>query len=153
MSAPWLPCASVGCLVVFASFGEAAAAASSAASTAALQASSTTQSDVDALPPDRAGELDRWVREYTKYQEWRAQWLTRAEPGWFSARKRREKPDPPAWLDEACREATYNDPSEWQPFAPTPWSTAMSAVRHAGRVEIDPLYQISPVFNLDSVLQ
>ncbi len=50
-------------------------------------------------------------------------------------------------------EATYNDPSEWQPFAPTPWSTAMSAVRHAGRVEIDPLYQISPVFNLDSVLQ
>jgi predicted double-glycine peptidase len=49
--------------------------------------------------------------------------------------------------------AKYNDPAEWQPFAPTPWSIAIDAVRFGGRTEIDPLYQISPNFNLDSVLQ
>ena len=49
-------------------------------------------------------------------------------------------------------EAKYNDEKEWQPFAPTPWSTAMAAVRLGGRPEIDPLYQISPIFNLDTVL-
>jgi predicted double-glycine peptidase len=49
-------------------------------------------------------------------------------------------------------EAKYNQTAEWQPYAPTPWSTAMMAVRLTGRPEIDPLYQISPIFNLDSVL-
>ena len=47
----------------------------------------------------------------------------------------------------------YNELGEWQPFAPTPWSTAMAAVRLGGRPEIDPLYQISPIFNLETVLQ
>jgi predicted double-glycine peptidase len=51
------------------------------------------------------------------------------------------------------REAGYNDPEEWRPFAPTPWTTAMSAVRLGGRPEIDPVYQISPIFKLDPVLQ
>ena len=48
--------------------------------------------------------------------------------------------------------AKYNETAEWQPYAPTPWSAAMMAVRLGGRPEIDPLYQISPIFNLDSVL-
>jgi predicted double-glycine peptidase len=46
----------------------------------------------------------------------------------------------------------YNDPAEWQPYDPTPWSTAMMAARLGGRPEIDPLYQIAPIFNLDTVL-
>jgi predicted double-glycine peptidase len=58
-----------------------------------------------------------------------------------------------AFLIRARRdEASYNNPAEWQPYAPTPWSTAMQAVRLGGRPEIDPLYQIAPIFNLDSVL-
>ncbi|HEX5007278.1 MAG TPA: C39 family peptidase [Hyphomonadaceae bacterium] len=48
--------------------------------------------------------------------------------------------------------ARYNLEDEWQPYAPTPWSTAMQAVRLGGRPEIDPLYQIAPIFNLDTVL-
>ena len=47
----------------------------------------------------------------------------------------------------------YNDPDEWQPYAPTPWSATMATVRLASASEIDPLYQIAPIFNLDSVLQ
>lgn len=50
-------------------------------------------------------------------------------------------------------EARYNDPQEWRPYAPTPWSATMETVRVAARPEIDPLYQIAPIFNLDSVLQ
>ncbi len=56
-------------------------------------------------------------------------------------------------IRERRDEASYNDPNEWRPYAPTPWSAAMATVRLASGSEIDPLYQISPIFNLDSVLQ
>jgi predicted double-glycine peptidase len=56
-------------------------------------------------------------------------------------------------IRERGAEASYNDPDEWRPYAPTPWSAAMATVRLASGSEIDPLYQIAPVFNLDSVLQ
>jgi uncharacterized protein len=55
-------------------------------------------------------------------------------------------------IRERDDDATYNNPDEWRPYAPTPWSTAMAAVRLGSRPEIDPLYQIAPIFNLDSVL-
>jgi uncharacterized protein len=55
-------------------------------------------------------------------------------------------------IRERDDDATYNNPDEWRPYAPTPWSTAMAAVRLGCRPEIDPLYQIAPIFNLDSVL-
>jgi uncharacterized protein len=54
-------------------------------------------------------------------------------------------------IRDPAAEAKYNQTAEWQPYAPTPWSTTMMAVRMAGRPEIDPLYQIAPIFNLDSV--
>jgi len=58
-----------------------------------------------------------------------------------------------AFLIREPREAAgYNETAEWQPYAPTPWTTAMMAVRLGGRPEIDPLYQIAPIFNLDTVL-
>jgi len=48
-------------------------------------------------------ELDKWIEEFTDWQEWAATWGNRREPGWFrSARSRRAKPDPPLWLFEAC---------------------------------------------------
>lgn len=56
-------------------------------------------------------------------------------------------------IRERSDETRYNDPNEWRPYAPTPWSATMAAVRLASASEIDPLYQIAPIFNLDSVLQ
>jgi predicted double-glycine peptidase len=54
---------------------------------------------------------------------------------------------------DPSKQAAYNDPNEWRPYAPTPWSATMATVRMASGSEIDPLYQIAPIFNLDSVLQ
>src|SRR5689334_25019552 len=42
-------------------------------------------------------ELDHWVKEFSDWLEWSAQWRGRREPGLFTgSRTRREKPAPPA---------------------------------------------------------
>lgn len=49
--------------------------------------------------------LERWVREYTAWKAWAAQWRNRREPGWFSdSRQRRPRPAPPFWLASRCDE-------------------------------------------------
>jgi hypothetical protein len=51
----------------------------------------------------RQEELHKWIEEFTEWEAWAATWGNRREPGWFrSARARRQKPDPPLWLFEAC---------------------------------------------------
>jgi hypothetical protein len=61
-------------------------------------------------PPDaselaeRVRELEKWIRDYSAWKQWADQWRNRIEPGWFSARDRRIRPDPPAWLFDACRD-------------------------------------------------
>jgi hypothetical protein len=56
--------------------------------------------------PDAAArreELDKWVRDFTKWKNWAETWGNRREPGWFSgSRARRPRPDPPIWLFEEC---------------------------------------------------
>jgi len=52
----------------------------------------------------RMAAVQQWVREYTEWQEWEDHWRGRQEPGWFGARDRKPKPDPPAWLFGECRE-------------------------------------------------
>ncbi len=51
----------------------------------------------------RRAELDKWVRDFTKWKNWADTWGNRREPGWFSgARSRRPRPDPPLWLFDEC---------------------------------------------------
>jgi hypothetical protein len=74
------------------------------------------------ITPAMRREVDAWVREYLAWREWAAQWRGRTEPGWFSRRDRRPKPDPPAWMVDACSQS-IDDPllaepcslvTEWQ---------------------------------------
>ena len=51
----------------------------------------------------RLHELRVWIHAYTEWKEWFDKWKGKREPGWFGARERRTKPDPPAWLPEYCR--------------------------------------------------
>ena len=64
----------------------------------------------DPAPPsspstDRTAEVREWIRAYTEWKSWWVEWRNRPEPGNFvNARTRREKPSPPPWLVESCRE-------------------------------------------------
>ena len=50
-------------------------------------------------------ELQRWMKEFTDWQQWWAEWGNRREPGVMtSARPRRSKPAPPEWLAARCDE-------------------------------------------------
>ncbi|RYG35939.1 MAG: peptidase C39 [Burkholderiales bacterium] len=49
-------------------------------------------------------------------------------------------------------ESLFNNAVEWRPYAPTPWSTARSAVLLDQARSIDPLYQIAPITDLNAVL-
>ena len=55
--------------------------------------------------------LDTWVREYREWQNWAARWRGRVQPGWFAARDRRPKPDPPVWLPALCAQPLDDRPS------------------------------------------
>jgi hypothetical protein len=55
--------------------------------------------------------LDTWVREYREWQDWATRWRGRVEPGWFAARDRKQKPDPPAWLPGLCAQPLDDRPS------------------------------------------
>lgn len=60
------------------------------------------------LPADPGGsaerliEVQRWTREYESWKAWFVRWHNRREPGWVKARPRRQPPQPPAWLPDAC---------------------------------------------------
>ena len=53
-------------------------------------------------PGERLVLLQRWTEEYGEWKAWYARWRNHVEPGWFSARQRKQPPDPPAWLPAAC---------------------------------------------------
>jgi uncharacterized protein len=55
-------------------------------------------------------------------------------------------------IREHRTEAAFNLRDEWRPYAPTPWSAAMAALRLEQGVDINPLYQIAPLVDLDAVL-
>jgi hypothetical protein len=83
---------------------------SGAAQTASVlpQSSPPSVNDVESVQLDaidwtgRLEELRAWVAEFSAWQEWSDEWLNKREPGWFGARARRQKPDPPVWLDAEC---------------------------------------------------
>jgi hypothetical protein len=56
---------------------------------------------------DQAGRIAamrQWTREYTEWKKWHDRWKGKPEPGWFSVRERRQKPDPPIWLFDECQD-------------------------------------------------
>lgn len=54
---------------------------------------------------DRMTDARAWMRAYTEWKEWWAEWRNRPEPGFFvDGRTRRAKPAPPTWLRETCGE-------------------------------------------------
>ena len=59
--------------------------------------------------PDSArhqAELEKWIDDFTAWKQWVDRWGNRREPGWFSDfRQRRQRPDPPIWLFEHCRDS------------------------------------------------
>jgi hypothetical protein len=58
---------------------------------------------------ERRVELQRWIKEFSAWQEWSAQWQGRRQPGWFTGfRARAQKPEPPPWLAGRC-EAVFVD--------------------------------------------
>jgi hypothetical protein len=57
----------------------------------------------------RLVELDQWMRDFIAWQRWSEQWRGKREPGWFGARARRQKPDPPPWLARECRDVVERD--------------------------------------------
>ena len=69
-------------------------------------------SDVGAA--ERAADVQQWVKEFSEWKEWSAQWSNRRERGLFGIRERREMPVPPAWLADRC--VTVVDNSD--PVAP-----------------------------------
>lgn len=46
----------------------------------------------------------------------------------------------------------FNNEHEWRPYAPTPWSAAHAAVLSDPSRDVNALYQIAPVFNLDTIV-
>jgi hypothetical protein len=73
--------------------------------TAAPAAAQTASSHSSSLSADRMTEVQTWMRAFTEWKRWWAEWRNRPEPGnWVTSRTRRQKPVPPAWLAEACGE-------------------------------------------------
>jgi hypothetical protein len=73
-------------------------------------ASAPAPAALDRADPMRQAELQQWMADFTEWQAWSAQWLSRRQPGWFTGyRKRREKPSPPEWLEPECGSGVADD--------------------------------------------
>jgi hypothetical protein len=57
----------------------------------------------------RMREAKRWVDDYTAWTRWNDEWRNRREPGWFGAKERRQRPEPPPWLAADCLELVSAD--------------------------------------------
>src|SRR5262245_5868141 len=57
----------------------------------------------------RVQELDHWIAEFDKWQQWNEAWRNKREPGWVKPRARRERPDPPSWLAAECADLILQD--------------------------------------------
>jgi hypothetical protein len=54
----------------------------------------------------RTAEVERWVGDYHKWQEWRHHWLKK---GSITLEGRKPQPQPPSWLVAECRDSTYEE--------------------------------------------
>lgn len=53
--------------------------------------------------------LEQWTRDYNSWKAWQEQWRNTPEPGWFTAKSRREPPAPPDWLPSVCARSAQDD--------------------------------------------
>jgi hypothetical protein len=98
-------------------------------------------------PAARQDELEKWIHDFTEWKTWMNRWGNRREPGWFSDfSKRRQRPDPPAWLFDRCG-AGLDDTramaeactllTEWRADAATAQVTNARAAANARKEESD----------------
>jgi hypothetical protein len=71
------------------------------------EAASTEQQNADpreaATVPYDSATLTVWIADFAEWKTWMAEWGNRRERGWFTGfRDRRERPDPPVWLEAQC---------------------------------------------------
>src|SRR5204863_4267903 len=68
-----------------------------------------------ALTVEQEQEFDRWIKAETEWRQWIEKHRNRAESNWMGmtgrnwlgmATDRKERPVPPAWLDEYCNSLT-----------------------------------------------
>ena len=72
--------------------------------TAATARPATAPVLIDDGRANQRAEAAQWVRAYTEWKEWSAQWGNRRQPGWFTGyRDRRDAPLPPPWLADSCK--------------------------------------------------
>src|SRR5262249_18514923 len=68
----------------------------------------SSELQADSLSPaqqeQRAREVERWIRDYRKWQEWRHQAL---KHGAIPSKDRKPQPQPPTWLVDECRTTTF----------------------------------------------
>ena len=59
----------------------------------------------------RSDELSRWLKEYREWERWFELWGNRVarNPNGFEIWERKKRPEPPAWLGEACRDGLVVD--------------------------------------------
>ena len=56
-------------------------------------------------------ELEQWTRDFAAWQEWANQWLNRRQSGqWSNGVERKERPAPPAWLEDVCELLAADEP-------------------------------------------
>jgi hypothetical protein len=65
---------------------------------------SVTELPITISPTDEQMKgIERWMRDYTAWKTWAAEWINKREPGLFrGSKERRQRPDPPAALLAAC---------------------------------------------------
>src|SRR5688572_7598902 len=84
----------------------------SALGATAAPARAQERTPVPAPPPQQmSDELSAWLKEYHAWEKWYAVWgnrLARNGSG-FPVWERKKRPEPPAWLEDACRETVMVD--------------------------------------------
>jgi len=55
------------------------------------------------LSQQRMLELEEWTRKFDEWEKWADRWLNRRQPGLLAnSLERKQKPDPPLWLQSFC---------------------------------------------------
>jgi len=53
--------------------------------------------------------IEKWTSDYASWLAWQQRYRNTPEPGWFTAKSRREPPAPPAWLPSMCARSAQDD--------------------------------------------
>src|SRR4051812_22650141 len=71
----------------------------------------TIETNIIEVPVDadtwtaRVRQVDQWITEFDKWQQWNEAYRNKPEPGGVKSRERRARPEPPSWLAAECSDA------------------------------------------------